>query len=178
MTYYRVALQREQSLTWRWESTVLSSLNEAFGFLRLYRMIPRERFRVFFSSSVDYLNEMLARENQGLPSNSLTADQLFNESKHIDPREMQQVESASGPGQGMGTAVTSLLGGAQAWHEQGQCVPAQGSTSVLERSRLAIELDGSGDHDTPYRFSLPVSLPQVLAWTRLLARVRRGELEP
>jgi hypothetical protein len=132
---------------------------------------------VFFSSSADYLNEMLARENQGLPSNSLTADQLFNEGKHIDPHEMQRLESASRHGQGMGRAVTSLLG-AQARHEQGQPAPDKGSTSVLERSRLAIELDGGADHDTPYRFSLPVSLPQVLAWTRLLARVQRGELEP
>jgi hypothetical protein len=177
MTYYRVALQRDQSPTWRWASTVLTSLDGVFGFIRLYHLVPRDHFRVFFSSSVDYLNGMLARENQGLPSNSLTADQLFDGSKHIDPHEMHLLESAGRSGQGMGIAVTSLLG-AQAWHEQGQCVPAQGSTSVLERSRLAIELDGSADHDTPYRFSLPISLPQVLAWTRLLARVQRGELEP
>lgn len=177
MTYYRVALQRDQSPTWRWASTVLSSLDGVFGFLRLYHLVPRDHLRVFFSSSADYLNEMLARENQGLPSNSLTADQLFTEGKPVDPQEMQRLESAGGPGQGMGRAVTSLLG-AQAWHEQGQGVPAQGSTSVLEKSRLAIELDGGADHDTPYRFSLPASLPQVLAWTRLLARVKRGELEP
>lgn len=177
MTYYRVALQRDQAPTWRWASTVLTSLNGVFGFLRLYHMVPKDRIHVFCSSSVDSLNEMLACENQGLLSNSLAADQLVNGSKHIDPREMQRLESAGGPDQGMGTAVTSLLG-AQAWHEQGQCVPDKGSTSVLERSRLAGELDGSADHDTPYRFSLPVSLPQVLAWTRLLARVQRGELEP
>jgi hypothetical protein len=175
MTYYRVALERDQSPTWRWTSTVLTSLDGVFGFIRLYHMVPRDYLRVFFSSSVDYLNEMLARENQGLPSNSLMADQLFNGSKHIDPHEMQRLESADRPGQGM--AVTSLLG-AQAWHEQGQPAPDKGSTSVLERSRLAVELDGSADHDTPYRFSLPASLPQALAWTRLLARVRRGELEP
>ncbi len=177
MTYYRVALQRDQSPTWRWESTVLTSLNAVSGFFKLYRMVPRDRLRVFFSSSVEYLNEMLARENQGLPSNSLTAEQLFNGSKHIDPGEMQQVESAGSPGQSMGTTVTSLLG-AQARHEQSQRVPVQGSTSVLEMSRLAVELGGSADHDTPYRFTLPTSLPQVLTWTRLLARVQRGELEP
>jgi hypothetical protein len=177
MTYYRVALQRDQAPTWRWASTVLNSLDGVFGFLRLYHMVPKDRIRVFCSSSVDYLNEMLARENQGLPSNSPTADQLFNGSKHIDPREMQRLESAGGPGQGMGMAATSLLG-AQARHEQRQCVPDKGSTSVLERSRLAVEPDGSADHDAPYRFSLPASLPQVLAWTRLLARVQRGELEP
>ena len=177
MTYYRVALQRDQSPTWRWTSTVLTSLDGVFGFIRLYHMVPRDYLRVFFSSSVDYLNEMLARENQGLPSNSLMADQLCNGSKHIDPHEMQRLESAGRPGQGMGTAVTSRLG-AQAWHEQGEPAPDKGSTGVLERSRLAGELDGSADHDTPYHFSLPASLPQALAWTRLLARVRHGELEP
>jgi hypothetical protein len=35
-----------------------------------------------------------------------------------------------------------------------------------------------GDHDLPYRFSLPLSLPQVLAWMTLLAKVQRSELHP
>jgi hypothetical protein len=87
--YYRVALQRDQSSTWMWKSTVLASLDAVFGFLMLYHMIPRDRFRVFFSSSVDYLNEMLARENQGLLSNSLTVEQLLNGSGRIDQLEMQ-----------------------------------------------------------------------------------------
>ena len=102
MTYYRVALQRDQSPTWRWTSTVLTSLDGVFGFIRLYHMVPRDYLRVFFSSSVDYLNEMLARENQGLPSNSLMADQLCNGSKHIDPHEMQRLESAGRPWPGHG----------------------------------------------------------------------------
>jgi hypothetical protein len=28
-----------------------------------------------------------------------------------------------------------------------------------------------------YTFSLPVSMPQTLAWTKLLVKVQRGELE-
>jgi len=177
MAYYRVALQRDQSPTWQWESRVITSLDVVFRVLRLYRTMPWEHIRVFFASSVACLDEMLACEDQGLPSSFLTADQLFNGGKPIDPHEMQQVESAGGPGQSMGTVVASLIG-AQACHEQGQSAPDKGSTSVLERSRLAVELNGSADHDTPYRFSLPASLPQILAWTRLLARVQRGELEP
>jgi len=35
-----------------------------------------------------------------------------------------------------------------------------------------------GDHDVSYAFALPWSLPHVLAWARLLARVQRGELQP
>ena len=35
-----------------------------------------------------------------------------------------------------------------------------------------------GDCDTPYTFELPVSMPQALAWARLLAKVQNGELTP
>ena len=52
------------------------------------------------------------------------------------------------------------------------------SMSVLERRREERESGPGGDHDQPYRFSLPLALPQVLAWMRLLARVQRGEVEP
>jgi len=177
MRYYRVAFQRDQSSAWMWKSTVLDSLDAVFGFLKLYHMVPRDRFRVFFSSSVEYLNEMLARENQGLLSNSLTAEQLLNGSGRIDHPEMQLFESACDPHQFTGTAVVSPLT-AHLWHMQSQYVPGEVRTNTLEMSRLAVELNGSADHDTAYHFSLPASLPQLLAWTRLLARVQRGELEP
>ena len=35
-----------------------------------------------------------------------------------------------------------------------------------------------GDHDLPYTFMLPPSLPQILTWIRLSAKVRSGELQP
>lgn len=71
MIYYRVAIQTHQSSTWQWRSTILTSLEAVFGFLRIYGHIPRERIRVFYSSSAQAMDEMLARENQGLASNSL-----------------------------------------------------------------------------------------------------------
>jgi hypothetical protein len=49
---------------------------------------------------------------------------------------------------------------------------------ALERRQEELESGPSGDHDLPYSFSLPLSLPQVLAWMTLLARVHRGELHP
>ena len=49
---------------------------------------------------------------------------------------------------------------------------------MLDQKRLEIELGPEGDHDVPYSFALPVSMPQVLVWMRLLARVQRGELVP
>src|SRR5690348_8068367 len=160
-----------------WKSTVLVSLDAVFGFLELNHSVPRDRFRVFFSSSLEYLNEMLDRENQGLLSNSLTAEQLLNGSGRIDQLEMQLFESACGLHQYMGTAVASLLT-AHIWHIQSQHVPGEERTNAQEMRRLAVEMNGSADHDTAYHFSLPASLPQLLAWTRLLARVQRGELEP
>ena len=52
------------------------------------------------------------------------------------------------------------------------------SMSVLERQREELENGPSGDHDLPYSFSLPRSVPQVLALMTLLARVQRGEVQP
>jgi len=48
--------------------------------------------------------------------------------------------------------------------------------SLVEVRRLELELSGEGDHDCPYTFTLPTNMRQVLAWTKLLARVRSGEL--
>jgi len=50
--------------------------------------------------------------------------------------------------------------------------------SVLERRREELESGPGGDHDLPYRFSLPLSLLQVIAWMTLLVRVQHGELHP
>ncbi len=53
-----------------------------------------------------------------------------------------------------------------------------GSMHVLERRRLELELGPGGDHDVSYTFALPLLMPQVLTWMRLLAQVQRGEVEP
>ncbi len=47
----------------------------------------------------------------------------------------------------------------------------------LQLRRLELELGAAGDHDCPYTFTLPTYIPQILAWTELLARVQRGEIE-
>src|SRR5579864_4701284 len=97
--YYRIAIQRSASPIWQWESRLITSLDVLFRVLRLYRTMPRDHIRVFFSASVECLDEMLAHENQGLTSNSITAEELFNGSKHIPTPEMQQFESVCGPDQ-------------------------------------------------------------------------------
>ena len=58
------------------------------------------------------------------------------------------------------------------------CSLNEGSIPMLERRRLELELGPGGDHDVPYTFALPLWMPHVLAWMRVLAKVQRGELEP
>jgi hypothetical protein len=49
--------------------------------------------------------------------------------------------------------------------------------SLLEKRREELERGAGGDHDLPYQFTLPTSMPQVLAWVKLLARVQQGEFQ-
>jgi hypothetical protein len=50
--------------------------------------------------------------------------------------------------------------------------------SPLEKRREEIERGAGGDHDLPYRFTLPTSIPQVLGWVKLLVRVQQGDFQP
>jgi hypothetical protein len=185
--YYRVALyqsaiQANPSPTWQWKSTVLRELAAVFEFLRLHRALPQDRLRVFSSSSDEDLDEQLARENQGLGSPSVTAAQFLQEKtirypemtrgtlerdegadRRWQPSLMGAIAARSHPSvKENGTAGNGLVGTGM---------------SALERRRLELELGPGGDHDVPYRFVLPAYMPQVLAWMRLLARIRRGELQ-
>ncbi len=63
------------------------------------------------------------------------------------------------------------------WGWAASCLLDKGWMNSSERSRLEFELGPGGDHDISYRFSLPASLPQVLVWMRLLARVHRGQIQ-
>src|SRR6266852_4963747 len=96
MVYYRVALQTDQSNPWRWKSTVLTSLDALFGFLKLYSMLPRDSIRVFYSSSFECMDVMLERENKGLVSNSITAEQLMTGRRSIHAVEMTRLEKELG----------------------------------------------------------------------------------
>ncbi len=132
MIYHRVALQGSQAATWCWKSGLLTSLESVLGVLNLYRCVPKERIRVFLSTSPEQMDAMLTRANQGLLSTAITTDQLYD--KH--------------------------------------------RISWIEVRRLEAELGAGGDHDRPYTWSMPPSGPQVLAWTKLLARRERGEFVP
>ena len=54
----------------------------------------------------------------------------------------------------------------------------ENSNDSLDIRRLEFEIGSTGDHDLPYEFTLPPSMPQTLAWAELLAKVYKDELEP
>jgi hypothetical protein len=166
--YYRVAIQGDPLLTWQWKSTPLSSLNTLLQWLQFYRALPKERLRIFSSPSREQMNEQLARENQGLFSSSVPALQFLQEGR-ITPQ---------------GAAREAFTRGSRV-DERTASIPAKPSPSPdesgmgsLDKRREALECGAGGDHDLPYRFTLPNSLPLVFAWMTLLARVQHGDLQP
>lgn len=171
--YYRLASRRDASSCWEWESRVIVSLDILFRILWMYRSVPQDRLRVFFSSSVACLDLMLDREKKGLASNSIPAAHLlrggWSTDQCISQLEMRQFESALRTRESLGMGETSTIG-EQDWPENRSSTPSEGWMNVLDRRRLEIERGTPGDHDTPYTFSLPTSLPQTLAWLKLLAR--------
>ena len=166
--FYRVAIQVDAQPPWKWQSTVLSGLSSLLQWLQVYRAFPQERLRIFSSSSREALIEPLLRENQGLSSTSVPATQ-FLQARGFTPR---------------GAARQAGAGGSPA-PEQTASIPAQTSPTLdergispLDKRREELERGAGGDHDLPYRFTLPTSTPQVLAWVKLLSRVRQGDFQP
>jgi hypothetical protein len=178
--YYRIAIQRErdqldQPPTWQWKSSALSSLESLFQVLRLYSALPQEHLRVFSSLSREGLEEQLRQENSGPGSSSVTAAQ-FLQQRMIHSKGATPAGGSQGREGVTSIAITSRTRldesaiAARALHEW--------SMSSLEKRRLEQELGTGGDHDVPYHFALPLSMPQVLTWTKLMGRVQRGEVEP
>jgi hypothetical protein len=177
MIYYRVALHLNQSDTWQWKSTALTTLDALFGFLRLYHMVPKDRLRVFYSSSVEYLDLMLDHENKGFASNSIPAEKFWKGERSINSQEMARLESELGAVESEKILATSLSATPSS-NERRMNSQDGKSSSSLDIRRLELEIGSTGDHDLPYKFTLPASMPQALAWAKLLVRVYMGELEP
>ena len=176
--YYRIAIRVDASPTWKWKSTALSSLNTLFHWLQCYRVLPHDRLRIFSSSSQEELNEQLVRENQGLLSTSVPATQFLQE-RGIAPREVGGQASAGGTRANERTAPIAAVTEPEFCQSNkgGNDLDGKGMSS-LERRRLELESGAGADHDVSYIFLLPLSVPQVLAWMRLMGRVQRGELQP
>lgn len=134
MKYYRVAFQETRSGAWKWGSTPLTSVQAVSEVLRLYARLPRDRLRIFCSSSPERLGKLLVQENQGSAFHAYTVEQFLQESR-LEADVLKDLTQEKG-------------------------------------------VHSESEHDPPYQFNAPTDISQALAWTLLLAEVRRGELEP
>ena len=179
--YYRIATQRQEGQrdrtpSWQWTSTPLSSLQTLFQFLQLFRGLPLDQLRVFSSSTREGLAEQLEQENKGCGSPSVTAAYFLQERLiHFPQVKRETPEREGGVCQQMVAIAVATQPSVNESSRQVNDLVGSGMSS-LERRRLELELGPGGDHDVPYSLVLPVSMPQVLAWMRLLARRERGEL--
>jgi hypothetical protein len=157
--YYRIAIQSQSSPAWRWVSTPLGSLNSVLLWLRFYQSLPRDRLRVFESAAREDLSGQLLGENSGVSSRSIPAAKFMSAGSDGPCATTRDTTNAA---QDTGTPQAPAL--------------VTSSESFLDRRRTALECGAGGDHDLPYRFSMPASMPQLLAWVRLLTRVEQGDL--
>jgi hypothetical protein len=157
--YYRIAIQSQSSSACRWVSTPLGSLNSVLQWLRVYQSLPRDRLRVFESASREDLSGQLPCENSEGSSRSILAARFLT-------------AGSDGP---CATARDTTNAAQNTGNFQAQALVRSGE-NFLDRRRHALECGAGGDHDLPYRFSLPVSMPQLLAWVNLLTRVEHGDL--
>ncbi len=192
MIYFRVAIRMDQSSQWRWKSSILSTPGTLFDFLNMYDRVPKDRLRVFFATSIEFMNAMLIRENKGLVSNSVTVEQFLIRRKRIDGQNIRQLESELAIEVKeliAKSVITRKLGDEQlsmqttSSFESANTVSPNATLSNRESNLMRLMQEDSewsigGDYDTPYTFALPVSMPQALAWARLLAKVQSGELIP
>jgi hypothetical protein len=176
--YYRVAIQADPSPTWQWKSTTLSELSALFQLLRLYRPLGHDRLRVFYSSSREELNEQHERENHRQASTSVIAVQFLQE-RMISPSEISCRTSTHGThGNKRTTSIAVVTGPSSNESRRGVKARDGKGTSPPDKRREELERGVGDDHDILYRFALPASMPQVLAWMHLLVRVQDGTLQP
>ena len=175
--YYRDAIKVDQVPHWQWKSTVLSSLDALFQLLRLYRAVPQDRLRVFSSSSREEMNEQLVRVNQGLASTSVTAAQFLHERMIGSPDHVWEATACGIPGNERTTSIAIVTEPPLSESDRDARPLAERGVNFLEQRRGELERGAGGDHDPPYRFTLPISTPQVLAWLKLQVRVQQGELQ-
>jgi hypothetical protein len=174
--YYRVAIQTNSLPAWKWESSVLSSLDILFQFLRLHHAIPAHQLRIFTSPSREDMNEMLLRENSGLDSNSVTAEQ-FLRARHLHvwetgkPAHIQQETQTT-------TEVGAVVPSQPTLPERNMKMDNVPTFTMnpLDRKRQEIEFGAGGDHDCPYTFTLPQSILEMLAWIKLLEKVQGSSI--
>lgn len=146
--------------------------------LQFYRALPKERLRIFSAPSREQMHEQLARENQGCGSASVSAAQFLQEGMIRVQGAGWVASGADIPGQEPRASIAVAFASTSNESSWGMSALVERSNRFLEKRRVELEGGAGGDHDLPYRFTPPLSLPQVLTWTRLLGSVQRGELHP
>jgi hypothetical protein len=125
--------------------------------------------------SPEELNEQLVRMNQGLEPISVTAAQFLQEWLIGSPEMAWRTATRGNERMTFIAVITKPLLGQS--RRGGNAQDARGS-SPLEKRREKPEPGGGGDHDIRYQFTRPSSMPQVLTWMKLLARVQEGTFQP
>lgn len=174
MIYYRLAIQDNDTSKWNWKSTVLTSLVSVLHLLRIYSPISPERIRVFSATCTEELTQMLNRENDGLVSGSLTAGEFLRERR----LSVQSVAASTSIEKLVQRSIAVAVDSSVRNNDPVSHSTGMGSINLLDQRRLSIESGAGGDHDIPYEFALPLSTPQLLAWTRLMGKVQAGEMQP
>lgn len=179
--YYLVAIQANSLYTWRGRSTVLNPLSALFQFLRLYWAHLQDRLRVFSPSSREDLNGQSLQKNMGLESNSITAAQ-FLQTTLIPLLEVTEETSVyqkyKDRKSQKATSITVTTRLSLNENSERANTPNERDMNALEKRRVELEYGQGGDHDSTYIFALPTSMPQALAWIKLLVRVQHNSLHP
>src|SRR5215469_12986162 len=150
--YYRVAIQVEPSPLWRWKSTVLSSLDALFQYLRLYRALPQDRLRVFSCSSREEMNEQLRQENLGLGSPSVTAAHFLQKRLIHAPELTRGTQEREGGAYQQRASIATATQPVVNKISRGRDNLVGGGMTALDRRRLELEAGPGGDYDAPYSF--------------------------
>jgi hypothetical protein len=166
--YYRIAIETTCRPTWSWVSTSLGSLNSVRDWLRFYYSLPRDRLCVFSASSRDDLSEPPLYKTPKLVLTPIPATRLMPAAGGGPGDQGEAVTAATRQGPTSTLAWSPLRQFAQS--------PEKSSTSPLDARRDELERGVGGDHDCPYRFSVPASTSELLAWARLLSRVLHDDL--
>lgn len=182
MKYYRLALQNHKSIDWYWTTTALTSLQAVFYTLRSYSSLAQERVRVFIADSKDELQSMLICENNHIPSGSVTAAQFLRERdiKVYEPECNITVHETPAKDNAVHIRHLSTFISSGLPPENDRTLQPVGESRMnrLDRKRLSMEMGPGGDRNGSYLFSLDFTIPQLLAWIHLRARVQAGELQP
>ncbi|MGH2508477.1 MAG: hypothetical protein ACRDHZ_13920 [Ktedonobacteraceae bacterium] len=170
MTYYRIATQEQQSTAWEWQSKFVKSLEAVFRLGQQYDCLPAKHIRIFAASTVEYLDALLVRINQGLTTNSLTLEQLLHDHQNITTPHVRYFEI------GLGWQEDAAEPQELSLLDPASEAPAKSLERAVDADFALDQEPWGGNHDEPYIFTLPDCTSQDLVWVKLRMRMQVGEL--